>query len=521
VDDTRESADLIEAIYTFMSLQKLTAALEHFTDGIRLIAFQTIRSIVFARATRQMSGCDAIASIDQEIALWKIAFPYAIKAEGKEYKSTLLQCLTSFIDRISIEESASLLRDDIAGGSGVPMLPLPRFHSFVVDFLIFKVSVQQSAYPSSIAEKEAFAIELLGCILDYVSRDYNYVPRNVTVYDRKRTEIESEAATRVIESLLSREAIAALLSLLHSIWDGTRSASFRLISRLVLTGQSHQIALGPEYTSSSNRSGMEVRAVYLASSPRQRESDTGARLLAFLYLSLSNRDERGLFLAKLANLLETRLTMMKGVLAALIRGEMERKAGAELALSHGLVQALRLIIESDITASNYFEQYPSPESHETYTHLATIFCRAINISLTVVADLKEGETVDGMDEDLIVKGGDRDDRQNNGTPLNVNTGCIGANGTFSSVISSEKDEQENRIATQRVVVSPNTPDCCPVSFSAIVSLSNIISLALVNFLPDGLVAPHARDLWCTVILAHLDGLPRCGRSTQPGRVRSD
>jgi hypothetical protein len=41
-----------------------------------------------------------------------------------------------------------------------------------------------------------------------------------------------------------------------------------------------------EYQATEECNALQARAVFLASSPRQREADTGAPMLAYLYISL-------------------------------------------------------------------------------------------------------------------------------------------------------------------------------------------------------------------------------------------
>jgi hypothetical protein len=273
-----------------------------------------------------------------------------------------------------------------------------------------------------------------------------------------------------MEALLGQEVIAVLISLLYSIWDGTRSSCFRLLSRLILVGRENKIGLSPAYTSQSNRLGIEARGVYLASSPRQREADTGARILVFLFMSLSRQAEKKAYIQKLTDLLGRRLATMKGMLGKLMSGENdpENGAGTRLPLSHGLTHALRLMVEHIQASSPYSSSSSSSssstslENDEAYGKMASVFCQAIQVSLTVVADVKEGSVVDGMDEELALS----QETRGNATPLNVNTGAIGANGTFSSVKEeAEKDQHKKRLAIQRIVVSCKFADvlrrpCC-------------------------------------------------------------
>ena len=454
--------DLLETIARIMPLQKLRAALKHFLPTVRLVAFQTIRPLVLTYALRQHGGQSALVTLDDEICLWKEAFPYAIKTEGIEYRTSLLECLTLSIDRISSEESTALETSTSGVTESYTVVSLPRLHSFVVDFLIFDVVVQQAAYPASVAEKEAFAIELLEAIIAFASRDIHFVTKNVAYYDRRRRPSESKAATKMLEALLSREPISTLMSLMSSVWDGTRSASFCLLSRLVVVGHTNKLQISENYTSSEARIGMEARGAYLASSPRQREADTGARILAFLYFTLpTGTTDRRLYLAKLVSLLKSRLGSMKERLAALLSGSIDPHVtggGLTLPLAHGLIHALRLIIQHIKMEFKHSKTQYLADYHEICEDMAGTFCQAIQVSLTIVADVKDGEVIDGMDEDLVSS--DTGSSQQSSTPLNVNTGAIGANGTFSSVNTSKEEEQGKRIAIQRVVVSMRSIKHC-------------------------------------------------------------
>ena len=461
-NNTPMSEELLETIARKMPLQKLRAALTHFLPTVRLVAFQTIRPLVLTYALRQNGGQDALKTLDDEIGLWKGAFPYAIKTEGIEYRTSLLECLTLSIDRISSEESTALETSTGDVNETCTAVSLTRLHSFVVDFLIFDVVVQQAAYPASVAEKEAFAIELLEAIIAFASRDIHFVTKNVAYYDRRRRPSESKAATKMLAALLSREPLSTLMSLMSSIWDGTRSASFSLLSRLVVVGHTNKLPIPENYTSSEARIGMEARGVYLASSPRQREADTGARILAFLYFTLPiGTTDRRLYLTKLVSLLKSRLGSMRERLAALLSGTIDPHApggGLTLPLAHGLIHSLRLIVEHIKMEFKHCKTQHVADNHEICEDMADIFCQAIQVSLTIVADVKDGEVIDGMDEDLVSS--DTGSRQQSSTPLNVNTGAIGANGTFSSVNASKEEEQGKRIAIQRVVVSTRSIKQC-------------------------------------------------------------
>jgi hypothetical protein len=468
VDLTPETSCLKHIIYTNMPLVKLKAALKHFDNTIRLVGFQTIWPVI------AVAGQEVLPTIDLEIDLWRESFPYASVPEGKEYMSSLLQCVTVSLDRISNEESG-LLDDTADEGDAGSVVRLPRLFSFAVDFLIFEVALRRAGYPGSTGQKEAFAIEVLECINAFASRDPRFVSKNVAVYERKRRTSEVDAATKIIEAMLCRECVATMFSLMHSPWDGVRSTSFRLLSRLVLVGHANNIDLSAEFTSAANRSSMLARGVFLASSPRQRESDAGARLLAFLHFSLEDKGSRWDYIREIVTLLRKRLEGMKVKLARLLSGMTSPQSddgGTRLPLAHGLVLALQLMIGHTCKTT----RTSNPKSTQICEEMALLFCRAIQVSLTVVADVKDDTIIEGMDEGLF---NETQDGDNEGTPLNINTGAIGANGTFSSVNPPQKEEHERRIAIQRVVVSFSI--CQPVNFTvSCFCCSSLCICGLVN-----------------------------------------
>ena len=73
------------------------------------------------------------------------------------------------------------------------------------------------------------------------------------------------------------------------------------------------------------------------------------------------------------------------------------------------------------------------------------FCRAIRISLAVVADVRNGEEMEGLDTEVA-------DSAHRTTSKPINPGAIGANGIFSSVHRSTEEENSRRNASQRIVV---------------------------------------------------------------------
>lgn len=490
------------SIKAHFSLAVLRSALRHFSSTIRLVAFQAIRPIVLASLSEEASS--PLGTITQELDLWKECFRFAIKADGKEYRSSLLHCLTSFIDRISNEEAAlneGTLRISDSGNRSFAPVTLPVLHSFVVDFLIRNVVVQKAAYPGSVAEKETFSIELLECILSFVSRDFGVankamISKSGAVYDRRRRDSENLTAKTVIEALLENEVVAALFSLLHSMWDGIRSSALHLLFRLILAAQANKLGVAPELLSARNRRGMEARAIYLASSPRQREADTGARILAFLTASLGEESDREKYMDKYIALLEERLAAMKEMLGVLLLGKLGSRSGGgtRLPLAHGIIHSLRLIVEHNAVVSTHSQTLLSANMNGSYKKMAAMFCWAIQISLSVVADIKEGSLIDGMDENFVMSNETVGDSVESATPLNVNTGAIGANGTFSSVKVADSDQQTRRIAVQRVVVSRVPKEYL---FNLLFSTFLLSNVAILQSWEDGFMAPDERDVRST------------------------
>jgi len=202
------------------------------------------------------------------------------------------------------------------------------------------------------------------------------------------------------------------------------------------------------FNTKEQRNFIYARGVYLASSPRQRESDTGSRLLAYLYASLPNNAGKNEFLVSLTDLCRTRVESMKAILDCMFSGRSTLQNGQVFPLAHGLVHAIRLCFEHEGTAIQLNGTHNRMASDTLYASMVVTFCRALQLSLSVVADVREGESIDGIDDDGLCTCL----MDSEATPLNVNTGAIGANGTFSSVSNTNEDEVKERLSTQRVVV---------------------------------------------------------------------
>ena len=216
---------------------------------------------------------------------------------------------------------------------------------------------------------------------------------------------------------------------------------------LVHLGECNSIDMPFVYVEADSRTEFVRRGVYLASSPRQREADTGAKLLAFLFVALRNECEKVEFLGKLVDLLDQRLILIKQKLVVILSGD-DKTGHEKLSLAHGIVHALRLIIESDDDKVSNNSVCPSTAIQDAVGRIILRLLEAIRISLSVVADVKDGEIVDGMDEDMV---SELVTSRTKSTRM-INPSAIGANGIFSSVTRISDAENVKRLASQRIII---------------------------------------------------------------------
>ena len=440
------------------------------------MAFAAIESVV---STYDLTA-SALEVVTKEVEYWRLALPYAFKSGGKEYNKELLHTLSSLINRLSDAEShyyEEYQRDDATIRAETCAVrgareSLPVLTSFVCDFLITELIVHQGAYPGTVADKEAFVLSLFHSLIAFVAQD-EVVSMDARAsmggnLSRRRPRLAELSATRFITlSMLSGESISALFSLLHSMWDSTRAAAFTCLCHLVQQAHTRDLPIPARFSSRECFQFIQARGLYLASSPRQREADTGARMLAFVYTLLESEDRKCAYLERYACLLSDRLKIMADMLDALQQassGEMEsprdntifRVDGRDLPMAHGIIESLRLAVESGSIVVAH--------SNALYERIALMCCRAVQISLSVVADLKENVAMD--DEDVLME--ECTLRAKNTpaqAPLNVNTGAIGANATFSSV--TDESDWIRRFAIQRVIVSDLIPGTRLISISLI------------------------------------------------------
>ena len=427
---------------------------------IRLKAFQAIDAVLLTYETCIIPRRTPMELIEIEIQLWRDYLPYAFKCSEKEYLSQMLRCLTSLLNRIS----TTYLEYDEHHGTDTDSTS-NLLTEFVIDFLLNDIFIKQAAYPGTVLEKERFALSMFKCIVSFVSQDdmnitsntaTEPIKKNITRTKRKIHIKQQTWLTDILKATLVENILLTLMSLLHSMWDASRTFAYDLICDLAHLSKIKQIQLPFIFCSDGSRELIYARAIHLASSPRQREADTGARILAILCFTLPD-EEQSQYIDDLCTILTDRITMMKCALGIVLgvkenytglstKHEYSHTRASELPLAHGLIQSLRLMIE-------YVSFNPQTSVLELFERMVATCCRAIEVSLTVVADMKD-DNVDQIQskENQTWKVA----RLGQGcTPLNVNTGAIGANATFASVGSSDsKDEDEmGRFVTQRVVVS--------------------------------------------------------------------
>lgn len=433
-----------QAISKYVSLDTLTKALGHDLADLRLSGFETIETVV-----SHICGRD----IETEFAMWRIYVSMTMKAsDRKEQSVTIIQSLILFLDRVSIH-GAKTAED----AHDKAMESMTLFFN-VNNFLINELILNHGIYPGTVTEKEEFALNLLEHLVAFVLQRSSFAVdganRNGIIFTRERHAIEKKAMRLVLGQLLTQEVFACLFSLLHTQWDSTRAAGFGVLTKLVQAAHDSGIDLPTGYVGCDGRSSLISRGMYLASSPRQREAETGSQLLAFLYMALQDHDEKLTFLLNLVDCLESRIFAMKASLQKILSTNEPRaavEAGQNLPLAHGLIHAILLLthhVDSLEIPTNRDLQRPCPIPCHLYERLTAIFCDALHLSLTIVADVREDEDIKGVDKQIgeLQLG-------SSSTPLNVNTGAIGANGTVSRLSKSAQSNQASFLGTQRIVVS--------------------------------------------------------------------
>ena len=428
---------IVKAIVANISIDRLCQGLRHFSSTIRVTSFQAMEGILCCILETPMECCIC------EVDLWKATLSYAAKADPKEYLSILFHRLLSFLDRLSKCESSEI---GIEGTDSSGILPI--FGNFVNDFLLGEM-VQYVTYPDSVVAKETFGLSLLESIIVFSCRDLDIafesrlLPKTGAMYERRRSAAEEQTLKGVRSKLTSPTVVGSLLSLLHSSsWEGSKAKAFEILSSLIIMARHERLSLPERFFESSSLSRTEESALKLASSPRPREADTGARVLAILGLSRESFRQRMQFVEHLVKLLEERLKELKIALGFVLKPDIDIRLGREVPLVHGIIRALRLIIES-----RAFE-IPRCASLLILDNLSKTLCNAMQVSLAVVGDVRDGENLEGTEDDCVMVALTGDDP----TKGKINPGAIGANGIFSSIKRVDEIEYERRLASQRIIV---------------------------------------------------------------------
>lgn len=419
--------------------------LRHNNTEIRLASFRSLEIVIPSLYSAQ-TNCDSIdankVSLQLiEVGYWKKNLRYAVKIEDKGFILQLLATAIRLADRLLLED---------------PLL----FKDFVVDFLIKSFFLDHLGYPGTVSAKENFGLLL-------VEKIFALVKESDELF-QKPSDIQRNALQSVKLTLLSDDVLNALHNLCHSSWESTRVIGFEFLCKLLVMAKQSNIPLPLNWGTYSSIAVLKLRAVHLTSSPRPKEADTGARILAIL--SLINGD----LVHELVDLLNERLTVMQSSLHALVSlfgplksssSVTESKSNApvgsdlsvspnnlhSLPLAHGFMLAMRLSIECN-----------KPNNSTLDFHRVAALCnQAIEMSLVVVADMIDNSIDEGMSTDentckMTLSTSVSSSSQNDFIPLNINTGALGANASFASIKFSSAEDSDRRAFTQRIIVSYTT-----------------------------------------------------------------
>lgn len=430
---------LRKSVARALPMASLKASLTHEVSRIRLVAFQSIGSILIAYDDASSSP---IARIKTEIGFWTESLPYACKCSEREYIVNMSKALMAFMSKISDIEALQCLGTPIVEGESL-------LEVFVNDFLLHEIFCEHSAYPSTVAEKEKWALSMLKVIVSFASQNSN----RMNSKEKKRSKgeppprafpAEEKWCRNIMCCVLGDDVISALLTMLNSMWDSTRSLTYDLVLGVLEYAHHNSIKLPKMFTDKHAFLLLQARAIHLASSPRQRESDTGARMLSILSATIPSRVDQFKYIGNISTLLTQRLIQMKSSLERFMSKQElhSEKERSELPLAHGLLQAITLIVEHSSFSS-------IPDAQSLLVTITKTCFKAIELSLCVVADMKDSSKIDNKGIETLQKFHNPKSRN---VPLNVNTGAIGANATFASLESVDDDEVARRLLMQRVVM---------------------------------------------------------------------
>ena len=271
-DETIMTQRMAACISKSLPHDRLKLALVHSSAFVRSAGFLAIEAVI---AASHFGAKDPFDSLQDESKLWRYALPFTMKEGGNDYMTTILTCLISFLDKLSMRESALVTAKNLQFEDP----PLPALYSFVVDFLLHDL-VRKALYPGTVEHKEKFGLALLDYINALVAREFRRVaqckifPKNGPVFQRRRSKLEDETVSEIRKEVVSSDVVGSVFFLLHSIWDETRVSAFSLIQNMVCIAKFYSLPLPQEFSKDCLRRKLTTRATYLASSPRQREAGT-------------------------------------------------------------------------------------------------------------------------------------------------------------------------------------------------------------------------------------------------------
>lgn len=420
---------LSSSIAKALPLKLVYYSIFHEVSRLRLLALQSLPSLLFTYDNQQLSTS---CYLKKEIDFWKIALPYAVKCSEKEYVVTITHILNSLLRRISEAEAK--------GQSDNCSLLL----NFVNNFLFNDLFVTQVAYPGTVADKEKWALSTIESIVNRQNNTSKMKSQSEKYDPQNDLPKHHDYSRLIMANIISNDVIAALLSLVNSMWDNTRSSAYTILLNVLEYAKYNSMTLPDIMTNDHSRDLFKARAIHLASSPRQREADTGARMISILCATISDNHEQYRFLEYISNLCQNRLSMMESSLG-LIHDNNEGRDPLHtngLPLAHGLIQSLRLVVER-------WDFNEIPDSNVLYRTMISNCFRAIEIALIVVADIK-GDSEELGPNELKLRTARA--KQAKSIPINVNTGAIGANATFASLKTVNDSEKKSRLLKQRIVM---------------------------------------------------------------------
>ncbi|GKY94956.1 hypothetical protein MPSEU_000460200 [Mayamaea pseudoterrestris] len=408
---------LRETITSCVSLDSLSLGLVHASIMVRSSAFCALSTVI---ACHKPSD-NPLSRILLEAKFWEESLAFAAKDVDRQYLSSLCLCLLNFMDRLSAIEA-----EGFSNGAFQP-----RLSQFVNDFLINDILCKKTGYPGSPSSKATFALAILECILDFSSRKLSSDKSNRnlcksgTWFNRARSLSEEVTLFMITTHVLSANVFCMIVSLLSSAWDDTRLKASELLERLVHMAIPQSIELP---RSVLDLVMIENHAVYLASSPRQHECDTGARLLQLVCLLCPSDSAKITVLERLFSLVRERLKLMAQAFDTILTDERWLSENG-LPLAHGLIRGMRLVlVELNLSF------YANPEVFTA--EIADLLREALRLSLSVIGDTEDS------------KFGNVARTQN----AIVNPGALGANGITGSLKRVTLAERSNQMASQRLVV---------------------------------------------------------------------